>query len=166
MVGANYQPDQTGNFAKMFAGAGDLHAALLALDKAVFQAENIDPKARQVIILRSAKVMNAPYEWRENVLMARNLGFTPADLDAVASEGPVVGLGPEYNLLCRATDELAATATLTAATLTELLGRYGDDLCRKYVVVLGWFSFISRFVNSCRVPLEVTDKIGAKTSPF
>ncbi len=165
-VGPEYRPDTTGNFAKMFAGTGDLHAALLGLDKAVFHAEGVDPKARQIIILRSAKVMNAPYEWGVNVLMAANHGFTAEDIDKVASDGPVTGLDPRYVLLCRATDEMAATATLADETLEELLQEYGDALCRKYIVVICWFSFISQFVNSCRVPLETTDKIGSKTSPF
>ena len=166
VVGPTYHPEKTGNFAKMFAGTGDLHAAMLGLDKAVFQAEGIDPKARQIIILRSAKVMDAPYEWGVNVLMATNHGFTADDIDKVASDGPVAGIDPQYILLCKATDEMAATATLADETLEQLLQEYGDALCRKYVAVICWFSFISRFVNSCRVPLETTDKIGSKTSPF
>ena len=166
VVGPAYCPGETGNFAKRFAGTADLHAAMLGLDKAVFQAEGVDPKARQIIILRSAKIMDAPYEWGVSVLMATNHGFTAEDIDRVASDGPVAGIDPQYILLCKATDEIVATATLTDETLEELLQGYGDALCRKYVVVICWFSFISRFVNSCRVPLETTDKIGSKTSPF
>ena len=77
VVGPAYRPGETGNFAKMFAGTGDLHAAMLGLDKAVFQAEGVDPKARQ-IILRSAKVMDAPYEWRYGSCQTHLLGLASA----------------------------------------------------------------------------------------
>ncbi len=54
----------------------------------------------------------------------------------MASDGPVAGIGPRYVLLCKATDEMAAKATLADETLEELVQEYGDALCRKYVVVI------------------------------
>jgi alkylhydroperoxidase/carboxymuconolactone decarboxylase family protein YurZ len=38
----------------------------------MFQAEGIDPRTREMIILRAAKVLNAPYETQANVQMAKN----------------------------------------------------------------------------------------------
>jgi Carboxymuconolactone decarboxylase family len=42
--------------------------------QAVFQARGIDPRTREMIILRAANVINAPYEWRANAQMAKNGG--------------------------------------------------------------------------------------------
>jgi alkylhydroperoxidase family enzyme len=150
----------------MFAGTGDLFAATIGLVKAVFQAGGIDQKAREMIILRSAKILNVPYEWQANEKMARNAGLSNDEIAAASADGPVTGIDPEYVLLCKATDELSLTGTLTDETLTSMLGRYDEIICRKYVLIIAWFNLLSRFLNGCRVPLETIDKIGDRTSPL
>jgi hypothetical protein len=32
--------------------------------------------------------------------------------------------------------------------------------------MIGWFNMLSLFLNGCRVPLEITDKVGTRTSPL
>ena len=80
--------------------------------------------------------------------------------------GPVVGINPEYVLVCKATDELSTSGTLRDETLRELLDQYGETISRKIVLMIAWFNLLSRFLNGCRVPLETTDKIGTGTSPL
>jgi alkylhydroperoxidase family enzyme len=165
-IGDTYDPSTTLNVIKMFAGADDLYAATIGLVNAVFRTKGIDPKAREMIILRSAKILNVPYEAQANTKMASNAGLSSAEIEAAAQEGSVNGINPEYMLLCKATDELSSTATLTDETLTEMLDRYDEVICRKLVLMIAWFNLLSRFLNGCRVPLETTDKIGNRTSPI
>ena len=47
-----------------------------------------------------------------------------------------------------------------------MLERFGATATRKLVLILGWFSLLSIFLNGCRVPMETTDKIGSMTSPL
>jgi hypothetical protein len=119
-----------------------------------------------MIILRAATVLDSPYEWQANTQMAKNVGLSSNEIDAAASEGPVVGINPEYVLVCKATDELSASGTLRDETLRELLHKYGETISRKIVLMIAWFNLLSRFLNGCRVPLETTDKIGTGTSPL
>jgi alkylhydroperoxidase family enzyme len=166
VIGASYSPEKTLNVIKMFAGTEDMFSATIGLVKAMFQAQGIDPKLREMIILRAATVLNAPYEWQANTLMARNVGLSGKEIDAAGGAGPVAGINPDYVLVCKATDELSNMATLTDETLSELLNRYGDTITRKLVLMIAWFNLLSRFLNGCRVPLEITDKIGTGTSPL
>jgi alkylhydroperoxidase family enzyme len=166
MFGKSYDPEKTLNVLKMFAGTEDLCEATMGIVKAMFQAKGIDPKTREMIILRAAKVLNAPYEAQANVQMAKNAGLSPAEIDAAATDGRVSGINPEYILVCKATDELSRNGTLRDETLHELLDRYGETISRKIVLMIGWFNMLSLFLNGCRVPLETTDKVGTKTSPL
>jgi len=88
VIGKSYDPDKTLNVLKMFAGTEDLHEATIGIVKAMFQAKGIDPRTREMIILRAAKVLNAPYEAQANVQMAKNAGLSPAEIDAAP---PTVG---------------------------------------------------------------------------
>jgi alkylhydroperoxidase family enzyme len=166
IMGKSYGPEKTLNVIKMFAGTEDMFEATIGLVKAIFKAEGIEPKTREMIILRAAKVLDAPYEWQANTQMARNIGLSSKEIDAAATDGPVTGINPEYVLVCQATDELSKTGTLRDETLSELLDKYGDTISRKVVLMIAWFNLLSRFLNGCRVPLETTDKIGTGTSPL
>jgi alkylhydroperoxidase family enzyme len=145
VVGDSYDPATALNVVKMFASTKDMSGATAGLVKAVFNAEGIDPRLRQIIILRAAKVLNAPYEWQANVPMSLNNGLTQVEIDAAAADGPVVGIGSDYVLVCRATDEMSKSGTLTDPTLQALKYRFGDVLARKFVVNIAWFNLLSLF---------------------
>jgi alkylhydroperoxidase family enzyme len=166
IMGNSYDPERTLNVLKMFAGTEDLFEATISIVRAMFHAKGIDPRTREMIILRAAKVLNAPYEAQANVQMAKNAGLSPAGIDAAATDDPVSGIHPEYVLVCKATDELSKSGTLRDETIRELLDRYGETISRKIVLMIGWFNMLSLFLNGCRVPLETTDKIGTRTSPL
>jgi alkylhydroperoxidase family enzyme len=167
VIGDAFDPDKTLNVLKMFAGAEDMYLATIGLVRAMFQTKGIDPKTREMIILRAAKVMNCPYEWQANLLFAANAGLSPNEIQAASSDGPVAGINPEYVLICQATDELSTDATLRDETLRQLLDRYGEVISRKLILMISWFNLLSRFLNGCRVPLETTEKIApGQTSPL
>ena len=153
------------NVSRMLAGTGDLFFPAAAFVKALFSTEGIDPKTRELMVLRSAKLLNCPYEWQANAAMAKNAGCTPSEVEAMATDGPVTGLSEEITLILSAVDELTRDATLTDRTLAAMRACYDDELVRKYLLMIGWFNLLSRFLNGCRVPLESGDKIGTKTSP-
>ncbi len=154
------------NVARMLAGTTDMYPGAKAMVEAVFQAKDVDPQLRELIILRSAYLLNCPYEWQANVVMARNAGCTQAAIDLVSSAGPVDGIDARTDLVMCATDELTQTGTLTDRTLDALRAEYDDVVCRKLVLVIAWFNLLARFLNGCRVPLETGDKLGSRTSPL
>ena len=166
VMGDAYDPVKTLNVIKMFAGTDDMYAATVGLVNAMFVTKGIDPKKREMIILRTAKVLDCPYEWQANARFASNAGLSDDDIEAAATDGPVRGVDPDYVLLCRATDEMCTTGTLTDQTVTDMLRRYDATICRKYALMIAWFNLLSRFLNACRMPLETTDKVGKKTSPL
>ena len=163
-LGSDYNPETALNVVKMFAGTEDMCGATLGLVRAVFAAEGVDPRLRQAIILRAATVLDAPYEWQANVPMSRNNGLSDADIKAIGARGGE--LPRAYALVCTATDELCTAGTLTDATLQQLREVHGDTIARKLVLTIAWFNLLSLFLNGCRVPMETTDKIGAKKSPL
>ena len=154
------------NVSRMFALTDDLVPGIQALTTCVFKAKGIDTRLREIIILRTATLLNVPYELQANETMAKNTGVTDVQIAAIETAGPVTTLGDEINLICKATDELTQWATLSDETLSELKGRYGDSLTAKFIAIISWFNLLSRFLNGTRVPLETSDKIGNKTSPI
>ena len=102
------------NFARMLAGTADMLDGATGLVQAVFQAKDIDPKMRELIILRSAYLLDCPYEWQANIVMAKNTGCTQEQIDAMTSQGPPTGMDDKTALVVLATDEITESGTLTA----------------------------------------------------
>ena len=63
------------NVLRMFGRTEDMLPAVLAMVGAVFKAEDIAPRLREIIVLRCAHLLNVPYEWQANIVMARNVGL-------------------------------------------------------------------------------------------
>jgi Carboxymuconolactone decarboxylase family len=166
VMGEDYDPDTTLNVIKMFGGTEEFYPVLVGMVRAIFGTPDIDDKHREMIILRAASILNVPYEWQANKVMASNAGLTDTEITATTTDGPVSGVAPDYVLICTATDELLRTGTLTDQTLSTMLDTFGPVLTRKYAVTIAWFSMLSLFLNATRTPLETTDKIGSRTSPL
>jgi alkylhydroperoxidase family enzyme len=153
------------NVLRMFALAGDMLPAVLAMVGAVFKAEGIAPRLREIMVLRCAHLLNAPYERQANLVMARNVGLSAEEIEAIGKDGRVRGLDAEGTLICQAADELTF-ATLTDATLKALIDRYGRNVAAKLIIAVGWFNLLSRFLNGTRVPPETGNAYEGRTSPI
>jgi alkylhydroperoxidase family enzyme len=163
---AKLKPANDLNVARMLAGTAGMFDGAAGLVQAVFQAKDVDPKMRELIILRSAYLLDCPYEWQANILMAKNTGCTQEQIDAMTSQGPPTGLDDRTALVVLTPDEITESRTLTDATLQRLRDAYDDVICRKFILIIAWFNLLARFLNSCCVPLETGDKLGSRTSPL
>ena len=165
ILGMECNPDNILNVLKMFAGTGDLYTATDKMVTAIFSADGIDAKLREMIIIRAAKSMNCQYALAIGPVLGRNAGLSDDEIAAALADDPVSHTNAQYTLLCRATDELSTTATLSDETLSEMLARYDDTMCRKLILMISWFNLVNRFENGCRVPLERAEKIAHMSSP-
>jgi alkylhydroperoxidase family enzyme len=166
VFGPSCDPKSVLNNIRTFAGTEDLAVPAIGLIRAMFGAHGISPKIREMIILRAAKVRNAPYVWQVNVILATNTGLTPVEIQAAASNEAVKDIAPEYVLVCRATDELCSDGTLRDNTLRELIGHFDDVLARKVVLMIAFYDMVSLFLNGCRVPMERPERVGNWTTPL
>jgi alkylhydroperoxidase family enzyme len=165
VIGISYDSDKTLNVMKMFAGTEDMYPAAIGFIKAVFEAQGVNPKLREMIVLRVATKYHVLYEWQAQSTLARNVGLSPQEIQAAASDDAIEGIDAEYRLAWKATDEICIVGTLCDETLCQLLARYGETVTRKLILIISWFNLLSCFINGCRVPVEVTDKIGTKAAP-
>jgi len=165
IMGGSYDATKTLNVMKMFAGTEDMYPAVLGFIKAVFQVKDVNPKLREMIVLRVASKFHVRYEWDAQSRLASNVGLSPEEVAAAASDEAGESIAADYRLAWRATDEICVEGTLCDETLCQLLARYGETLTRKLILIICWFNLLSRFINGCRVPLETTDKIGVQVSP-
>jgi alkylhydroperoxidase family enzyme len=152
---------------RMFAGAQDMYPGIATLIQEIFTSPGVDPKLREIIILRTAYLTNCAYEWEANVVFARNVGLTDQQIALLCTEGSVTGLDVVGNLISRATDEITEQAAISDEALAQLLERFGPPITTKYILAISWFNMLSRFLLSTRVPRETDSAaLQGRTSPL
>jgi 4-carboxymuconolactone decarboxylase len=69
-------PEPRINLFRMLANAPALIGPTLRLGEAILTKSDLDPKLRELIILRAARVTGSEYEWVQHEGIARLVGLT------------------------------------------------------------------------------------------
>jgi hypothetical protein len=154
---------------RMMLGTGIVGKPMIELARSVFRVDGVDPKIRQFINQRITKLLGGVNPWGPNLRMLDNLGATAAEKEAIQAGGPVTGLDEDATLVVRATEEITSDRGMQDPTLRALIERFGNDVARRYIVVICWYNMFNRFLIATRVPAEseqeVIEKVGDQTLP-
>lgn len=142
------------NNLRMFANVPHCFLTTTTLIDQLFHQGTIDAKLREYMYLRIAIKYGFYYEYRHNLLFAEQLGATDAEIAALRSDEPVDQLGDDGNLVCRAAEEITERFTVSDATLSALLDRFGREGACEIILLVAWFNLLIRYVELTRVPYE------------
>lgn len=147
------------NVFRMVAGTRGALRPFLQLGGAVLSS-SLDPRRREIAVLRVAHATDAGYEWAQHERLARNAGVTDQEIKAIATEEPVCSLDQEGNLICRVADEMSLNVRLSDDTLEQIIFRYGPREAAEVILLVSYYNMVSRFLESTRVELEDEAPIG------
>ena len=136
----------------------------LELGGSLLGGTNLTPQERELAILRVAHLTNAAYERQQHEQLGRAVGLTEPEIEATTAVSPGHVLSADGALICRATDEITRDVRLSDEALALVRERWGDAGAAELILTVGYYNMVSRFLESARVPLEVTDLL-ADTTP-
>jgi alkylhydroperoxidase family enzyme len=142
------------NLFRMLANAPASMKAFLEMGGSILTRSKFDPRKREIAILRIAHVTRAPYEWHHHVVLGKSVGVTDDEIEKIATDGPVISLDEEGNLLCRVADEISLDVRLSDGALSQILERYETRGATELILCCCWFNLVSRFLESTRVEIE------------
>lgn len=142
------------NIFKTLAHHPRLATAFAAWGGQVLFRSTLDPRTREMAILRVGWRCRATYEWHHHLAIGRDhAGMTEADFARVKA-GPVPGSEAADDVLLRAVDELVDDHCLAEATWQQLAGRFSAEQLVDLVFVVGQYVMVSMALNSFGVQLE------------
>jgi alkylhydroperoxidase family enzyme len=124
----------------------------------------LDPRTRELAVLRVGWRCDAPYEWGQHVVVGRAVGLTDDDVRRVAEGPDADGWTPAEVAALRATDELHDRSTITDATWVALTEHFSDQQVLDLVFLVGNYHIVSFALNACRV--ERDDGVDDTALPF
>lgn len=123
-------------------------------NKFIMQELDLDPKLREIAILRVAHRYNNPYEWFHHCNMARSIGIADPQIDAIKA-GPNDPIWSELEAhVVKAVDEIVDQAETSDATWAVLMRHLGPKQLMELLYAIGTYGMMAWIFNSMRVPLE------------
>jgi len=157
-----------------FLGAGDTpplpavlgtlirHPALAAkwlpYNDVLLRTGTLDPRLREIVICRVGWRTAAEYEWLQHVRLARGLGVTDAEIDAIADRGVAEWAPLEADLLA-ATDALLDGYEIPDDLWTRLAQHLDQQQLIELVFVVGTYTCLAMAFKSFGVQLDA-DLVG------
>ena len=119
------------------------------LDPALF-----DPRLREIAILQVAHLTpGAEYEWVQHVAIAKAVGATQEEIDAVAS-GELDPLAPDARLIAEFTTQVVRDAAPDDATLAAMRTRHTTEQIVQLLLVIGQYMTLGRIMATSQLDLD------------
>jgi alkylhydroperoxidase family enzyme len=114
----------------------------------------LSPRQRELLILRTGWLCQAPYEWSEHVHIARQSGVTADDVERIIVGPQADGWTPLEAALVRAVDDIHVESVISDATWATLAASYDEAELIELLMVVGMYHLIAWTQNSLRVQLD------------
>ncbi len=117
-------------------------------------ATTLEPRERELLVLRVAALRHCDYEWAQHVVLAADAGLTPDDIDRVTQGPDAQGWSLLDAALLRAVDELLAEAFITEATWASLAAQFEERQLMDLVFTVGAYDMLAMALRSFGVQLD------------
>jgi alkylhydroperoxidase family enzyme len=114
----------------------------------ILAKSTLDPREREILILRIGWLCKAEYEWGQHVLIGLRSGLDDEDIRRIQAGPDASGWAPFDATLLRATDELHRDAMISDATWKQLAERYDTQQLMDLVFTVGQYNLVSMALNS------------------
>jgi alkylhydroperoxidase family enzyme len=134
----------------------ELASRMRPLGSGLLAHGRLDPREREIVILRTCARSRAEYEWGVHTLAyGKPLGLSDAQLAATVDGAPDDRAWPERDgLLVRLADELHETCEVSDALWSALSEHFSDEQLLELLVLAGWYRLIAYVINGARVQRE------------
>lgn len=109
---------------------------------------------RELLILRTAWLCQAEYEWAQHRLIARKAGMTDEEIDRCREDPGAFGWTLTEACLLAAADDLHREQKIGDANWTILAETYTEQQMMDIVYAVGQYTLVAMAMNSFGVPLD------------
>lgn len=150
-------PDDThpGNVFRMLAQTPPVGAAALGLIYAVLTETRLDPRIREIAILRVAQRSEAPYAFAQHAAIAASVGVEDPQISALQQGNAPDDLFDQHQRAAIAfADETLDTPHASNETFARLSEHFPPRQITELLLTAGCFRMMSRLVTVLELELE------------
>jgi 4-carboxymuconolactone decarboxylase len=145
--------DEITGFSAVLLRHPALYERHMALALQLFQCE-LTTRDRELLILRTGWLCQAPNEWGEHVKIGKRLGgLTDEEITRVTVGSSALGWTDHDRALLRAVEELHTDAMISDATWTILAKSLNEQQLLELPILIGQYHGVAYIQNSIRLRL-------------
>ncbi|WP_156764060.1 carboxymuconolactone decarboxylase family protein [Mycobacterium sp. 852002-50816_SCH5313054-b] len=116
----------------------------------------LDPRLRELVIMRIGWLTACDYEWTQHWRVASGLGVSPDDILGVRDWQGYDGFGPAERAVLAATDDVVRDGAVSAASWAACSRELHSDtaVLIELVTAIGAWRMVASILHSLQVPLE------------
>jgi 4-carboxymuconolactone decarboxylase len=144
------------NILRMFLHAPTNAAPLMSLGESILLHQELDPRLRELAILRVAHLTGANYEWTQHVPIAKQTGVTDAQVAAIPQGADAAVFDDLDKRVLRFTDEVTVNVKALESTFRALAERLSPRQLMELTLAVGFYGLVARVMETFEVELEPT----------
>jgi len=142
------------NVQRMTANAQKIFVQRSRLSNALFTQTKIDPRLRELAILRTAKDCHSVYEWTQHVPAARHVGLSDQQINAVENWQNASCFSDVERLVLKFTEEVNANVKASHETLEGLKQHLDPGEIIELLIIIGHWRQTASILETTEVELE------------
>jgi 4-carboxymuconolactone decarboxylase len=131
-----------------------LYAPRLRFGTYIQRESRLPPRTRELLILRTASLLKSQYEWAHHTRIARDAGFSAAQIARIAQQPQAEEWNEEERALLQAADELRREAFISAPTWQTLAKYYDTEKMLEIIFTIGGYTMTGVALNSLGIQVE------------
>ena len=118
-----------------------------------FRMGNLDPKIRELVILRMGTLRGSSYELFHHLPAARTAGLSEMEISAITSNHPF-GLDEKYSILIELADDCSKLGNVSDSTFEKLAKIFSAAEIAEATLLAGLYVMIACFLKTMGVELD------------
>jgi 4-carboxymuconolactone decarboxylase len=144
------------NLFRMLAHSPPVLSGFVKLGGALLQDTTLDPRLRELAIVRVGLLAGASYEVDKHTVIARTVGVADAELDALRPGEDCSALSDDARAVVELADELFGGVRAGDAVLDRVRRHLNDRQLVELVVTIGYYGLVCRVLETLGIDREVT----------
>jgi alkylhydroperoxidase family enzyme len=142
------------NVQRMTANAQSVFPSRSRLSNALMTQIQLDPRLREIAILRTATVCHSNYEWTQHLPPAKRVGITDAQIAAIANWQSSDCFNEVERLVLKITDEVNANVKGSRETLEALKQHLSPAEIVELLIIIGHWRQTASILETLEVDLD------------
>jgi alkylhydroperoxidase family enzyme len=142
------------NIFRMLGHCDTLIETFLFLGGAILTRTRLDPRLRELAIVRAAVHCGSAYELNQHDEIAREVGVTQDQLDALRSNPTADVFNEKERSIIRFTDEVAREVKASDESFSAIAEFLSPCEVQELIIAIGYYSMVGRFLETLEVDME------------
>ena len=143
-----------GNLWKMIGHSSSALIHVIRTGNALLTKTRIDPKLREMAILRTATMLDCAYEIRPHTKAALKEGLTDKQVKAIKDWESSKDFSDIERAVLRFTDEVAQVARVKDETFSNLAKYLDEGMMAELALIVGFYGMLARTLLPFEVDLD------------